>query len=116
MKFGESYAILENGGFVTRESWNDVFIWLKPKANVKSEWCKDPILKMIADSNGGEVEAEQVLCKYSTKDKKVMTGWSPQQDDLAATDWKETKMQLKPMKKAKYTGDLFEGADVYKKP
>ena len=60
MKFGECYKVLEEGGFVSRTSWNGVFIWLKQKAMVKSEWCKDPVLKMLADANGGEIEAEQV--------------------------------------------------------
>jgi len=116
MRFGTCYEILENGGFITRESWNDVFIWLKPKAMVKSEWCKDPILKALANENGGEVEAEQVLCKYSSADKKVMTGWSPQQDDLAATDWKETKLEFKTKKNEGYVGDLFDGVDVIRRP
>jgi len=126
MKFGESYEILENGGFATRKAWDGVFIWLKPKAKVKSEWCKDPILKMLADANGGEVEAEQMLCKYSFNDKKVMSGWHPQQDDLAADDWVtpfikvvDGKLEMKVYKKSEksqYVGDLFDGADVFRKP
>lgn len=118
MKFGECYKILEEGGFASRKAWNGVFIWLKPKAMVKSEWCKDPILKMLADENGGEVEAEQVLCKYNDLEKKVMTGWSPQQDDLAADDWNKFEPDIKGRKKRKgdYVGDLFEGAEVFKKP
>ena len=77
MKFGQCYEILENGGFVTRKKWNDSFLWLKQKARVKSEWCKDPILKMIADVNGGIVEAEQTICKYDAIEKKVITGFVP---------------------------------------
>lgn len=127
MRFGECYKILEIGGLATRNSWDGVFIWMKPKTKVRSEWCKDPILKMLTDSNGGEVEAEQVLCKYDLKDKKVMTGWSPQQDDLAADDWNncyirsvDDKLELKVResdeKKSGFVGDLFDGVDVIRKP
>ena len=118
---------MEIGGLATRNSWDGVFIWMKPKTKVRSEWCKDPILKMLADGNGGEVEAEQVLCKYDLKDKKVMTGWSPQQDDLAADDWNncyirsvDDKLDLKVResdeKKSGFVGDLFDGVDVIRKP
>ena len=132
MKFGECYKILEEGGLISRMSWSGVFIWLKPKANVKSEWCKDQILKMLADSNGGEVKAEQVLCKYDNLQKYVMTGWSPQQDDLAADDWTQVSVKYDGKKldikflydgikqnidvNKLYAGDLFEGADVFRKP
>ena len=132
MKFGECYKILEEGGFVSRTSWNGIFLWLKPKAKVKSEWCKDPVLKMLADANGGEVEAEQVLCKYDKLERKIMTGWSPQQDDLAADDWTSVTVSLEGEKidikfqyngieqnidvNKLYVGDLFDGAEVFKKP
>ena len=127
MRFGECYRILESGGLVTRKSWDGVFVWLKPSAKVKSEWCKDSILKMLADANGGEVDAEQVLCKYSLKERKVMTGWCPQQDDLAADDWDncyarisngnlELKVYGVAKKENEFVGDLFEGADVIRKP
>lgn len=132
MKFGECYKVLEEGGFVSRMSWSGMFIWLKPKASVKSEWCKDPILKMLADVNGGEVKAEQVLCKYDKLQKNVMTGWIPQQDDLAADDWSEVTVDVKDdnlnimfkydgIKQTidinkLYVGDLFDGAEVFKKP
>ena len=99
---------------------------------VKSEWCKDTVLKMLADANGGEIEAEQVLCKYNKLERKIMTGWSPQQDDLAADDWEpvtvkfddgkinimfqyqgiEQKIDINKL----YAGDLFDGAEVFKKP
>ena len=126
MRFGEAYEIAENGGFITRTSWDGTFIWLKPKAKVKSEWCRDPVLKMIADSNGGEVEAEQMLCKYSLNDRKVISGWLPEQNDLAADDWSDTYVKmdgkdlvmkvLKKKEKDEYAGDLFDGIDIFKKP
>ena len=94
MKFGEIYEILKEGGFVTRNSWNGTFLWMKQKANVKSEWCKDPILKMLADANGGSVEAEQVVCKYSMEEHKVVTGWVPQQEDMAADDWTDCYVKI----------------------
>lgn len=127
MTFGEIYKELENGAFVSRELWEGSFLWLKKKASVKSEWCKDPILKMIADANGGQVDAEQTICRYNFKDRIVTTGFVPQQDDMAANDWlvvkvntiKEGGLEIKVPNKNKtdgYVGDLFDGADVFKKP
>ena len=126
MRFTDCYKILENGGFVTRKIWKDTFLWMKQKADVKSEYCKDQILKMIADANGGTVKAEQTICIYNANERKVITGWTPQQNDMAADDWKEVyikvsngNMEIKMHKdenKEQYAGDLFDGVDVFRKP
>jgi hypothetical protein len=115
MRFGTCYELLENGGFIAREGWNKSFLWLKKKTEVKSDWCKDPILKAIADANGGVIEAEQTICKYDAEKNKIVSGWVPQQEDLAATDWVETKMDFSK-KNDGFVGDLFDGADVFRKP
>lgn len=130
MTFGEAYDVLEKGGFVTRKGWDGIFLWLKQKTMVKAEWCKDYILKTLAETNGGEVEAEQVICKYDFKNRKVITGFVPQQEDMAANDWTDVYMkvvdgqlEIKVYGKSDnsrdnsgYVGDLFDGVDVYKKP
>ena len=132
MKFGESYENLKQGGYISRKDWNGSFLWLKQKTSVKSEWCKDPILKMIADANGGSVEAEQTICKYDANMHKVITGWVPQQEDMAAEDWGDCYVsaidgvvegrrfdeldEKKKKKTSDFIGDLFENAEVFKKP
>ena len=91
--FGEAIELLKKGNSVTRTGWNGkgMFLWLKPATLVKSEWCKDPILKAIADDNGGEVEALGTICMY-TKDssgrKAILTGWLASQSDMLSEDWK----------------------------
>jgi hypothetical protein len=55
-----------------------------------------------------------------------MSGWSPQQDDLAADDWVTPFVKIvdgvltmkvyKKTPKEEYVGDLFDGADVFRKP
>jgi len=130
MNFGESYEILKKGGYISRKNWNGSFLWLKQKASVKSEWCKDPILKMIADANGGSVEAEQTVCKYDAIERKIVSGWVPQQEDMAAEDWADCYVSVidgvvegkrfdkieEKKKSPDFVGDLFENADVFKKP
>jgi len=119
MRFGECYEHLEDGGFVTRKGWeNGSFLWLKKKAIVKSDWCKDPILKAITDANGGAIEAEQTICKYDGLNKKIITGFVPQQEDMAADVWKKVEPDIlsKGNKKSDYVADLFEGVDIIKKP
>jgi hypothetical protein len=88
MNFGEAIEVLKKGGMVTRRGWNgkDMFLWLKPAATIKSEWCKDPLLKKIVDANGGETEALGAIC-MKTADNKILTGWLASQTDMLSEDW-----------------------------
>lgn len=88
MTFGLAIEALKRGNIVTRRGWNgkNMFLWLKPAATVKSEWCKDPLLKHLADSNGGEIEALGTIC-MKTADDKVLTGWLASQTDMLSEDW-----------------------------
>ena len=88
MNFGEAIESLKKGEKVCRTGWNGkgMFLWLKPATVIKSEWCKDPILKEIVDNNGGEAEALGTVC-MKTADNKILTGWSPNQIDMLSDDW-----------------------------
>lgn len=88
MTFGLAIEALKRGDIVTRRGWNGkgMFLWLKPAALVKSEWCKDPLLKFLADSNGGEIEALGTIC-MKTADGKVLNGWFASQTDMLSEDW-----------------------------
>ena len=76
------------------------------------------ILKAIAKASGGAVEAEQTLCKYDALSKKVITGFVPQQEDMASDVWKKINPEIfeSKNKKTDFVSDLFEGAEVFKKP
>lgn len=94
MSFGEAIEVLKEGGRVTRMGWNGkgMYLWLKPQAVIKSEWCKDPILKEIADANGGEILALGSICMYThngTGRRAVLTGWLASQSDILSEDWIE---------------------------
>lgn len=86
--FGEAIEALKQGKKVAREGWNGkgMFLWLKPATTIKSEWCKDPILKGIVDAKGGETEALGTIC-MKTADGKVLTGWLASQTDMLLEDW-----------------------------
>ena len=88
MNFGQAIELLKQGKKVTREGWNGkgMYLWLKPATTIKSEWCKDPMLKEIVDENGGETEALGTIC-MKTADNKVLTGWLASQTDILAEDW-----------------------------
>lgn len=88
LTFGEAIEALKQGKKVAREGWNGkgMFLWLKPATTIKSEWCKDPILKGIVDANGGETEALGTIC-MKTADGKVLTGWLASQTDMLLEDW-----------------------------
>lgn len=88
MNFGQAIEALKEGKKVTRKGWNGkgMFLWLKPAATIKSEWCKDPILKSIVDANGGETEALGTVC-MKTADNKILTGWLASQTDMLSEDW-----------------------------
>lgn len=88
VKFGEAIEALKNGKRVTREGWNGrgMLLWMMPAATVKAEWCREPLLKKLAEENGGEIECLPSI-RMLTADKKVLTGWLASQTDLASDDW-----------------------------
>ena len=86
--FGFAIRALKDGKKVTRKGWNGkgMYLWLKPASTVKAEWCKDPILKALAQDKGGSVEALGTIC-MKTADNKVLTGWLASQTDMLSDDW-----------------------------
>lgn len=88
MDIGYAVKAMKDGHKVTRPGWNGkgAYLWMKFPVTVKSEWCKDPMLKDIADANGGEIEALGTIC-MKTADNKILTGWVASQTDLLANDW-----------------------------
>jgi hypothetical protein len=88
MNFGQALENLKQGKKITRQGWNgkNMFLWLKPATTIKSEWCKDPLLKDLCDNNGGEIEALGTIC-MKTADNKILTGWLASQTDMLSEDW-----------------------------
>lgn len=92
MNFGQAIEALKEGRKVARKGWNGrgMFLWLKPAATIKAEWCKDPELKAIVEANGGEILALGTICMYthdSTGRKAILTGWLASQSDMLGEDW-----------------------------
>ena len=88
MNFGDAIKALKEGRKVARKGWNgkNMYLWLKPATVIKSEWCKDPLLKEIVDANNGEAEALGTIC-MKTADNKILTGWLASQTDMLSEDW-----------------------------
>ena len=63
-----------------------MFLWLKQGFEIKTEFCKDPILKSLCENNDGSIIGLPTIC-MKTADNKVMTGWVPTQTDMFAEDW-----------------------------
>lgn len=93
MDFGEAIRALKAGLKVARSGWNGrgMYLWLKPAAEVKREWCRDPYLIEAIDKNGGEsIAALGTICMFthdSTGRKAVLTGWPASQSDMLCEDW-----------------------------
>ena len=92
MTFGDAIAALKEGKKVARRGWNGkgMFLWLKPGTTIKAEWCKDPLLKKLADDNGGEILGLGTICMFthdSTGRKAILTGWLASQSDMLCEDW-----------------------------
>lgn len=92
MDFGKAIEALKAGKRVARKGWNGkgMFLWLKPAVEVKAEWCKDPMLKKLADDNGGTIQALGTICMYthdSTGRQAILTGWLASQSDMLLEDW-----------------------------
>ena len=88
LNFGDAIKALKEGKKVARKGWNgkNMWLWLKPATTIKTEWCKDPMLKEIVDANGGEAEALGTIC-MKTADNKILTGWLASQTDMLCEDW-----------------------------
>lgn len=88
MDFGNALKALKFGCKVRRKGWNGhgMFLWLKPAATIKSEWCKDPRLKYLAEQNGGEIEALGTICMLTARNE-ILTGWLASQSDMLSDDW-----------------------------
>lgn len=95
MNFGQAIESLKSGKKVRRRGWNGkgMFLWLKPAAIVKAEWCKGPRLKAIADKNGWEIPAHGTIC-MTTAQKEILSGWLASQTDMLSEDWEEVKLNL----------------------
>ncbi len=92
MNFGQAIEALKQGKKVSRKGWNGrgMWLWLKPAANIKAEWCKDAQLKAVVEENGGEILALGTICMYthdSTGRKAILTGWLASQSDMLCEDW-----------------------------
>lgn len=86
--FGTAIQLMKEGCKVTREGWNGkgMFLWQLPAQTVPVDWIKEPILKGIAEANGGSVECLSSI-RMKTADGKVLTGWLASQTDMVAEDW-----------------------------
>ena len=92
LNFGVALEALKKGHKVSREGWNGkgMYLWLKPEALVKAEWCKDLMLKDIAEANKGEILALGTICMFthdSSGRKAILTGWLASQSDMLSEDW-----------------------------
>ncbi len=93
MDFGEAIRALKAGHKVARSGWNGrgMYLWLKPAAEVKREWCRDPRFIEAIDQNGGEsILGLGTICMFthdSTGRKAVLTGWQATQSDMLYEDW-----------------------------
>lgn len=95
LTFGQAIENLKQGKKVTRKGWNGkgMFLWLKPAGTIKAEWCKDPLLKAIVESNGGEIAALGTICML-TANNEIVSGWTASQSDMLSEDWEEVTCHL----------------------
>ena len=72
------------------QSMPRMYLWLMPATTVKAEWCKEPVLKKLAEDNGGEIECLGTIRMFthdSTGRNAILTGWLASQSDMLAEDW-----------------------------
>ena len=90
MDFAWAISALKAGLKVTRNSWkNSRLLWLKPAVRVEANWCHDPVLKALAEKEGGVPATDTISVCFQDAGGiwVVTTGWVPQQYDLFANDW-----------------------------
>lgn len=92
LNFGDAIIALKAGKKVARKGWNGrgMFLWLKPATNVDASICHDPMLRKLAEDNGGSIGALGTICMYthdSTGRKAILSGWLASQSDMLLEDW-----------------------------
>ncbi len=91
LNFGQALEALKSGRHIARTGWNGkgMYLWLLPEAKVPAEWCKEPHLKELAESNPDGSRTMHCLPSIcmKTSDGKVLTGWLASQTDMMANDW-----------------------------
>ncbi len=90
--FGDALKFLKRGLKVARKGWNGkgMYLWLKPEAVIKKEWCRDPMLIECIENNSGDILALGTICMYthdSTGRNAILTGWLASQSDMLCEDW-----------------------------
>jgi len=94
LNFGQALEALKSGQRVCREGWNGkgMYLWLLPEAKVPAEWCKEPHLKHLAETNPDGSGTMHCLpsIRMKTADGKVLTGWLASQTDMLSEDWQIT--------------------------
>lgn len=96
LTFGQAIEKLKQGRKVARKGWNGrgMFLWLKPAGTIKAEWCKDPMLKVIVEKNGGEIAALGSICML-TAQNEIVSGWVASQADMLSEDWVEVTSMIR---------------------
>lgn len=85
MKFSDVVNSLEQGTRFRRASWPaDSFIWYMPQADVKADWCREPVLHRLASATG-TIHCGPAIRRFV--DGMVITGWTPSAEDMFAQDW-----------------------------
>ena len=92
LTFGQAIQALKWGRKVARAGWNGkgMYLWLKPAATIKKEWCRDPMLIECIEKNGGDILALGTISMYthdSTGRNSILTGWLASQSDMLCEDW-----------------------------
>ena len=92
ISFGLAIEALKLGKRVARKGWNGkgMYLWILPAAMVKAEWCREPHLKEVAESAGGEIECLGSIRMWTVNAegrRAVLTGWLASQTDMLSDDW-----------------------------
>ena len=92
LTFGQAIEAMKSGKKVARNGWRSKgkFLWIKPQVEIQADWCKDPMLKKIAEENGGTILGVGVICLFtpdSLEKPAILNGWTPLQCDMLANDW-----------------------------
>ena len=92
LTFGQAIEAMKRCKKVARKGWRSKgkFLWIKPQVEIQADWCKDPMLKKIAEENGGTILGVGVICLFtpdSLEKPAILNGWTPLQCDMLANDW-----------------------------
>lgn len=89
LTFGEALEALKLGKRAKHLDWDQAFLFLLPAGNgIPTKVIQDPALRNVIENvlRDDKFDAHGSI-RMLTEDQKILTGWTPSQEEMLCEDW-----------------------------